>query len=265
MNLPQLRPLTFGEILDGTFALYRRHFLDYVLTALIPTVPTIVAWIALWLLLPKTQEGVDALSTAQLFLVPYSVVASLLIWGGITHMAAGAYAGERITWQQGLAAAWRRLLPLLGAVLLTAAAVMVGLVLLVIPGILLFLMFFAIIPVVMLERRGPIEAMGRSRQLARAAWGRIFGVLLILVLIILIPSLAFGVAAGAMGMMDGAESGFAEGLGLGFVLMQLVSTLISALVTPLVPIGVLLLYYDRRVRAEGLDLEIATQRLATEG
>ena len=45
MSHPQLRPLTFGEILDGTFALYRRNFLDFFLASLVPFVPVVLAWI----------------------------------------------------------------------------------------------------------------------------------------------------------------------------------------------------------------------------
>jgi hypothetical protein len=262
MNLPQLRPLSFGEILDGTFALYRRNFLQFFLTSLIPVVPVIVAWIALGLLLPEGQEGVDAAFTAQLFILPYSLVATLLIWGGLTHMASRAYAGEQPTWREGLAAAWRRLLPLLGASLLSGLAVLVGLILLFVPGILLFLMFFAIIPAVMLENRGAFEALGRSRALAREAWGRIFGILLIIMIIVSIPSLAFGVG---LSVMAGPASVSGEGVGLGYMLVQAIGTLCSAIATPLFPVGILLLYYDRRVRAEGLDLEIATERLAAEG
>ena len=37
MALSNLRPLSFGEILDSAFTLYRRNFATFVLTALIPT------------------------------------------------------------------------------------------------------------------------------------------------------------------------------------------------------------------------------------
>lgn len=263
MNRPELRPLSFGEILDGTFALYRRNFLDFFLASLVPLVPIVLAWMVLGALLPRNAEGVEAASTANLLLTPYSLVATVLVWGALTHMADGAYAGERIGWRQGLGAAFRRLLPLLGAMLLTALLVFVGLLLLMIPGVLAFLMFFAVVPAVMVEKRGAVEAMGRSRALARGAWGRILGVLAVLMIIVSIPSLAFGVA-GAMGMMASGPNGFADGLGMGFALWQASATLVSALATPLFPVGILLLYYDRRVRAEGLDLELATQQLASE-
>ena len=39
MPYTHIRPLEFGEVLDGAFALYRRHFVDFFLTALIPLAP----------------------------------------------------------------------------------------------------------------------------------------------------------------------------------------------------------------------------------
>ena len=74
-------------------------------------------------------------------------------------------------------------------------------------GILAFLMLFAVVPAVMIEGRGPVEALGRSRALARGAWGRILGVLAVLMIIVSIPSLAFGVAGAGV---SASEPSYAE-------------------------------------------------------
>ncbi|PYV11272.1 MAG: hypothetical protein DMG23_04795, partial [Acidobacteria bacterium] len=47
MATPDLRPLSFGELLDRTFSLYRRHFWVFVGIMAIPQL-FIVAWAMLW-------------------------------------------------------------------------------------------------------------------------------------------------------------------------------------------------------------------------
>ena len=64
MSLSQLRPLAFGEILDGAFALYRRHFSVFVPTSLLAHAPLMLLWAA------YAAMGGDASSNAALFGLP---------------------------------------------------------------------------------------------------------------------------------------------------------------------------------------------------
>ena len=45
-------------------------------------------------------------------------------------------------------------------------------------------------------------------------------------------------------------------------MLSIATTLVSLVVGPLLPIGITLLYYDLRVRKEGLDLELQANELA---
>src|SRR4029077_1546410 len=56
--------------------------------------------------------------------------------------------------------------------LVTSFAVLGGTLLLVIPGICLTVMWSVCVPVIVIERTGPLAALGRSRQLIRGpGWG----------------------------------------------------------------------------------------------
>ena len=66
--------------------------------------------------------------------------------------------------------------------LVTSFAVLGGALLLVIPGICLTVMWSVCVPVIVIERTGPLAALGRSRQLIRGHGGGVFGRLVALCL-----------------------------------------------------------------------------------
>jgi hypothetical protein len=89
-----------------------------------------------------------------------------------------------------LRAAWERIGPLASASSLAAVAIILGLVLFVVPGLVLLTWWVLIVPAVMLENAGVREAFGRSRELVRG-WGwRVFGVILLTVLVLVGASVA---------------------------------------------------------------------------
>ena len=260
-----LRPLGFGEILDGTFSLYRRNFASFYLTALLPYLPLMLLWIALVFLVPAGGSREVAAGIVQVVSVPYLLVVGLLVSAALTRMAASAYQGEPVSRGAAFRVAARRAFPLLGASILAGIVIVLGFVLFVVPGVLAMIALFAIVPVCVLEGRGAVESLGRSRALARGAWGRIFGVGFILSLIVYIPSMVvWGVALAVLiPQMAAQAASVAPGAAPVMATMQVLQLLVSAITVPFLMTGLVLLYFDRRVRAEGLDLEMAAQQLAT--
>lgn len=259
----QLRPLTLGEILDGAFALYRLHFGTLFLTALLPMLPVVVFWGAFPLFARGAPEQITELvNLAGWVLMPYTLPATLLVWGALLHQVSQAYLGNPISVRAGYHRGVRRLLPLLGATVVWALLIVFGLILLVIPGILLLIMFFAVGQVVVIEGRGPIEALGRSRELARGAWGRILGALFVLFLITALPGFALTAATGIGALASGSGAVAVLESPWLFTAFQALSVLVNALTTPFMSAGLVLLYYDRRVRSEALDVELAAEGLA---
>lgn len=262
----QLRPMGFGEILDTAFTLYRRHFSTFFLTALLPNLPVALFWLYVGSVSASADpEQVSALgSVVALLVLPYSLVAALLVWGGLIHGASRAFTGEPVSLGEGYRRALRRFFPLLGASVVALILIWLGSLLLVIPGILLGIMFFAVMQTVVIEEEGPISALGRSRELARGGWKRIFGILAITMIIVSMPSIALFSGAGVLGAMSpGAAEMMADGtLGGAF---QAGSVLVSALTLPFMVTSLVVLYYDRRVRSEGLDLEMAAEQIRPAG
>jgi hypothetical protein len=264
MSESNLRPLGFGEILDGAFSLYRRHFGTFYLTALLPGIPLAAFWVIVGLFL-AAPSGMTALATLPFLLLPVSLVAALLSWAALAVEVEDAYRGRPVSWRAAFHTAFGRFPALLGAGFVCWVMLSVGLLLFIIPGIFVGIMLFAVLPLVVLERSGPFEALGRSIELSRGAWGRIFGLALVLVIIASLPTIATMMVAGTAVGLTGMTSATPAGGGTGLVVMQLSGLLVNALTTPIVAGGLVLLYFDRRVRVEGLDLEIETRELVAAG
>ncbi|HET8655434.1 MAG TPA: hypothetical protein VFL93_07945 [Longimicrobiaceae bacterium] len=255
-----LRPLSFGEILDGAFSLYRRNFSTFFLTALVPVLPVVALWALAGLFVPAGTVGAAVVSMIQVLAILYSLFASILVYAALTREAASAYQDEPISWREGLRVGLSRYPSVLGAALLACIAMSFGTMFFLVPGILIGIMFFAVVPVTVIEGKGVADALGRSKDLASGAWGRIFGVVFILYLIVMIPMMAAGLGSAFVGMSLAAAGGTAT-IGPATALLQVGNSIVTALTTPLLMSGVVVLYYDRRVRIEGLDIEQETALL----
>ena len=102
--------------------------------------------------------------------------------------------------------------------------------------------WFFYIQAVVIEKKGPFEALARSWHLVQGQWFRVFGRVLVLVLILFV--VGFITSLPGLAVM-------ASNVSLGNLLLTLGGTL----VTPITYIGATLIYFDLRVRKEGFTLE----------
>lgn len=268
MSAPRLRPLDFGEILDLAFTLYRRHFGTFFLTALLPNVPVAAFWMYLGSVMGSgagAAEEVSALAgMGALLMAPYSAVAAIFVWAALVHQTSRAMTGEAVDLEGGYRRALSRFFPLLGAGIVAMFLIAVGFMLLFVPGVLIAVMLFAVVQAVVIEEEGPLAALGRSRELARDGWARIFGVIFVTWLIVFLPTMA---VFGGLGFLAALVPGVAEGMAGGGVNagFQAASVVVGALTTPYMAASLVVLYYDRRVRKEGLDLELAAEQISPGG
>jgi hypothetical protein len=261
-----LRPLGIGEILDAGIKLFLRHWRTLVLSVvgLILPVQILSALVTASVApeqfdLTSTESGVDEGEEAE-FLVGQGVIAvlsiiSILLATAVCFKAvADAYLGVEPEWRRSLRFAVRRLGGLFGVALIGGILVALATVALIVPGIWLFVMYSVAVPALLLERIGPVGALRRSFRLVRGRWWPTAGALLVGYLLIgIIGALVSGVIliipsvvaedntlAGALGSVVGGTVG-------------------SVLTTPYSAAVVTLLYFDLRVRREGLDLQLIAE------
>ena len=247
------------------FKIYRRHALPLFKIVLFVVLPLQVLGAIIFL---STVDDPDAVTgfgeidsstdtEAAGALVGFVVVnvlgglAVLLATAACTKAVADAYLRKTPDWKESLRAARGRFGSLLWLSILFALLLIPAFLLLIVPGIWLAIAWTLAYPVLMLEAIRGRKALGRSFRLVKGRWWHSFGVVVISFLIA--GALQF-VVGGIMGvaLLFGVEDSL-----VGTVFVNAVGTTIAGVIaTPFQAAAVALLYFDLRVRKEGLDIEL---------
>jgi len=272
MAFSQLRPLSLGEVLDGAFTIYRRQFVSLFLTALAPQIPMIVL-VGLYYGFIGSFAGaagtgpdlsdatMTAVIAAMVVLFPIAAIGTATSVGGVTFQVARAYTGAPVTTGDAIRRGFQRSLPMVGAYVVVFILSMFGLLAFIVGFFVVWIASFAVAPAVVLERRGPIEAISRSWALIKGAWGEVFLVMFIASMISALPGSAVGMFAviGGVVISKGDPDTLMAAQAVGQVLSQITRTLTF----PFSLGATVLLYYDRRVRTEALDVQMMAESLPT--
>ncbi|HEU5062279.1 MAG TPA: YciC family protein [Solirubrobacterales bacterium] len=178
------RKLSVGDTLGKSFAIYRDQA-----GVLLP--------VAFWLFLGiAVLEGLLGDSIALLAVALLTLVVTFLYQGMVVGLVQDLQDGRRDSSVRELVGSVVPvLMPLIGAGLVTAIGIVFGFVLLIVPGLYLLTIWAVTAPVVVVERRGVFEALGRSRQLARGSGWPVFWTVLAAVLIGIVVTVVFALLA----------------------------------------------------------------------
>ncbi|WP_007026465.1 hypothetical protein [Saccharomonospora iraqiensis] len=269
-----LRPLALGEILDGAITTMRRHAaVVFGSSAVVALVGAVLFFAAdLWLLgatepapvIDETappEQQLDQMMTVLGESVPGFLVVALLtmltqtfLSGLLTVVVGKAVLGSPIT----VAQAWEelrpRLLPLFGLTVLVTLAVSVASLFFVLPGVWLYVLLSLATPALVLERGRVGQALGRSRDLVRGSWWRVFGVLAVALLVTLIIGSIIQVPFSFLVDTDAVLRGMTTGE---LLITELGSAVAQTITVPFASAVTALLYIDQRMRREGLDIELS--------
>lgn len=154
-----------------------------------------------------------------------TLVGGVLMQGVVTHTVVADLQGRKTSLRESLNVALRSFWVLIGIGIVSGVAMGLGLILLIVPGILIFLIWLMAGPVAIAERTGVFEALSRSRTLTRDhRWW-----LLLIAVVYFVVSWVLGLLAGllslAVGGLDAAPSLNFASLVVGPVI-QALSTLI---------------------------------------
>jgi hypothetical protein len=113
------------------------------------------------------------------------------------------------------------------------------------------------IPVVMLERKGPLKSLGRSWRLVRRSSWRVFGMLLVTELVVGIAAELINAPFAAASGGFSALTAHTQQVNVGGLFLTAIGQIIaSTLTAPLLAGVIVLLYADLRMRREGLDITL---------
>ena len=295
---PNFRPLSFGEILDGAFTLYRRNFRLFIGTSFLLMLGVGVGMVVVG----GTGFAAAAIMPTPLNVLVIAVVlvaiAGMLTMLGstLTWQAARSYAGKPVSLGESVSAAGAAAMTLVGAgliafftlfvlmtiiyigtvlfigilsVLNVTALTVIGAVAAVLGAIAAVFMtgglFVGVLPAVMVEDRGPMRAVLRSIELARGDLPRIACVLFVTMVIVWLPTIAVAAVTGGFEELANPQAAAMAAQDDGAFVDQVLAWLAAALTLPFLPAVLVLLYYDRRVRMEALDVQLLTERLGVAG
>jgi hypothetical protein len=89
-------------------------------------------------------------------------------------------------------------MPLLGVSILAGLGILVGFVLIVVPGLYLMTIWSVVAPVTVLERPGVLAAFSRSRELVRGYGWEVFAVIIVVIIVVVVASILVGLIASGM-------------------------------------------------------------------
>ncbi|MGA5820576.1 hypothetical protein ACPC54_22240 [Kitasatospora sp. NPDC094028] len=288
-----LRPLGFGEMLDGAVTTVRRYWRTVLTLSLGFAVLQQAGMVAVELSMAKGKTGNNTQFTTTFLTLPLTMLLGALAAALLTVVVSRAVLGRPVTAGE----AWRetrpRLLQLLGLTTLTAllsAGVMllgftpwylydrsgsasfgtaallflVGLMALPV-GFWLWIRFSLAAPALMLEKQGVLTALSRSRRLVRGAWWRVLGISLVARVFALVATMVIAMPFRILGVILGfadlhRQSSFDGTLNESTAMLitdAVAGLLASTLTIPFLAVVGVLVYIDQRIRREALDIELA--------
>lgn len=174
-----------GNVLDTSFRIYRENFAKFAAMGAIITVPTTLLLVPMlfgytsWLVSSGTAGGQAAMEMLQESTVGFGLMAfaaaavtfllSLLAAVAASDLTQSALRDENSSVGQSIERAGSALAASFGATFLSSLLIGLGAFLCVIPGIILTCCYALVIPAVVIEDAGPIEALKRSRHVTKGS------------------------------------------------------------------------------------------------
>jgi hypothetical protein len=279
-GVPSLRTFTATEIVDHTFRIYRENFMTCIGLVAVVSIPITIIQL---LLTASSFSSLDftsssaatrqqlanlsnTFSTTLLVISILALVQLVITNGPLIYIASESFFGRKVSIGEAFRETRSRFFNLgcgfivfsfvvgvfaLAVTFIGALCAPVWLAL----GIVVYMaiaIYMALMPVLVLEDVGASHGLNRAWALGRARFWQGLGVMVAIGVISYIISLAFGMVASLL-----VAQGFA---GASFTTQQIVNQIlgqvIGVFILPLTPIALTVLYYDIRIRVEGLDIAL---------
>jgi hypothetical protein len=193
---------------------------------------------------------------ASAFLLVVQLLATWLTTAACVKAVSDAYMDEPTSIGESLRFALRRLPALAGMEILLFLGLIAAFIALIIPGIWLYVSWSVAAPALLIERVGAARALGRSRKLVKGRWWPTAAVLIVASIMVSVVSGAFQALFAGVASLSSQPSLLAS-----VALLTLSSAVATIIAQPLHSAVSTILYYDLRVRHEGLDLHLLAEQL----
>lgn len=253
-----MRELSFGEILDVGFRLFKRLIGKFAGLYLLIGIPLILIYTLLFVLFFKNRLesagtlGLSIVLLVFIILVPGIIVAFGIIKGSVIHLTAERYLNRPTKIIPAINFAWDRFGAYLGTAILWALSVGCGYLCLVLPGIFLNLILTFTFHAVFIDRLSGVDAFKRSWNLFKGNAGKVTGYFFLAFFIQQITGYIPQMIMFFIGILNVGHAVTISAAIIAF----LTYFFFAFVVFTYIPIVWTVLYFDSRCRIEAFDLEI---------
>lgn len=117
---------------------------------------------------------------------------SIVLQASLIVASANDLAGKPVNFGFCVSRAIAKLLPLIGLGIVVAFGISLGLLFLIVPGVILYLMWMVAVPAMMVENLGVFEALSRSSALTKGSRLKLFGLIIVFIVFSFIIGIPFG-------------------------------------------------------------------------
>ncbi|HWT51919.1 MAG TPA: YciC family protein [Caulobacter sp.] len=241
----------FGRVVQRTFRIIGDNISLFAVAALVLVVTPVFLATTLGLLGKSAVTfGVSSIVGGLL-----AAVGGFVLQGVIVHVAISKLNGRAVETGEAVGVGARFGLPLFGLAIVSTLGLILGFTLLFVPGLILCVMWSVAVPALVMEKRGVLASLQRSRDLTRGHRWSIFGLLMVWFVISIVVSMVVQAISGVTGAsttLAGAMAGSAAPLTAGVVMATLLSAISSGLQGVIAAAGASSIYYELRTTKEGV-------------
>ena len=237
---------TVGNVLERSFSILGRNFVPFFLLSAVAALPYLAFYLTIGAV-PAAGADPAARVNAAAMVSPAAVglplilgfVLKMIVQAMILNAAFQDMRGRKVSIGESFRVGLSRFFPIIGIIILMGLGILLGMILLFVPGIILMLMWYVALPACVVEGLGPITSLGRSAALTKGHRWQILGLILVV-----------GIVGGIIGAVAGAI-----GATFGLVGIAIVQYLVQAIVGVYGAVLIIVLYRDLRVAKEGIGTE----------
>lgn len=175
---------TVGVVIKDAFKVYLKNFMVNVGYAILILIPIALLYVGVSFALnvpvsPVSQPPTVINPQSFYLIIGFAYLAMLLVPVGLINAACDRLNDKPVHIVNMLKITLKKLLPVLGGTFVFLAMFVVGYVLFVVPGFMVMMALFVIMPSIIDEDRGVFESLKRSRYLTKGLRWKIFGIMVL--------------------------------------------------------------------------------------
>jgi uncharacterized membrane protein YesL len=243
-------PMSIGQTLDKGFSLFKASFTRVIGISLIGSFGAVPFNLVSAQIQDDPSPGAIG---AFLIVMVLTLIGGVIIIAALLARIGSIATGNPISFKESLITGVRRLPAMLGTFVIAGVGIVVGTILLIIPGLFLMVAWAFCVYAVALDNKGPIEGISASMDLVRGRWWRTAGIITLIGIIVFCAYTIIGLILG-IAVVVNPDAALNDPTPLLMLVDTVISPAFNAVLTPLSYALFMVVYFDLKLRREGTDL-----------